>query len=399
LICGLADDIPKGLCLLLAAASLFVLVGLAVAVWRLSAIAADRAAALGRLREAYKDLEAAGAIRELGRSAAFISHEIKNYMMVISGYAALLLRSKKLDEKDRAMAENISDTVAKLHDFSMSVLESSRSEALIGNEEIELAQWFRSCIDINFPKRAPDISVNCNAPQNTLLINGSPEKLERAVINALRNSIEAGARNISVRLSVCSLTALAVIEDDGAGCGAKQLPNLFTPFFTTKRGNEAGLGLCVIRSSVEAHNGCISIYTKNVLRGGKHGLSMQILLPASKKTPYEATKTEIALVKEGLPGISKIMKTLKNLKIIPRIVEKSGDIGGEGLNSQLGLTVIAAASKTGELRKLTADNEKIKVLPIEESEDGVLLVVGNNEYVSNMELFTEEYIVNCLHSC
>jgi two-component sensor histidine kinase len=360
---------------------------------------AERDAAFERLREAYMDLEAAKPLRELGRSAAFINHELKNCMMVISGYAALLLRSKNLDKKDRAMAESIAAAVAKLHDFSMSVLELSSPKAASGEEEIELAKWLRQRIDVNFPERASDISVTCTAPQNTVLLNGNPEKLERALVNALQNSFEAGARNVSVKLSACNQITLIVIEDDGAGCSAEHLQNLSTTFFTTKRGVGTGLGLCVIRSIVEAHNGCVSIYAKNVLGGGKHGLSMQILLPASKNTPCEAAKAEVMLVKDGLPGIQKIMKTLKELKITPRIAEQVSEIGNEGQNSLLDLIIIASASKAEELRGLTKGNGKIKILPIEETDTGVLLVTdvdSTNINVSNKELLTEEYIINHL---
>jgi len=396
----LTCDISKGLCLPLAAAGLFVLAAvLAFVIRRLSAAVAERDAALDRLREAYRDLEATKPLRELGKSAAFINHEIKNYMMVVSGYAALLLRSKKLDEKDRAMVDNIAVTAAKLHDLNMNVLELSRSMAGSEDTEIELAQRLRACIDIYFAGRASDISVSCDIPQDTLLINGNPEKLDRAFVSAIRNSFEAGARTVSIRLSICNLMALIVIEDDGAGCGAEQFPNLSTTFFTTKRGGcGMGLGLCVIRSIVEAHNGRVSIYAKNILGVGKHGLSMQILIPASKKTPYTATKAEVILVKDRLPGVPEIMKILNSLKIIPRTIGQAKDIGNEKRNSLLNLIIIAGASKAKELRELTGNNGKAKVLPIEEAESGAglgagaLLVVGDDGNAGSRELFTEEYV-------
>jgi len=360
----------------------------------------SRDAAFERLREAYMDLEATKPLRELGRSAAFVNHEIKNYMMVISGYAALLLRSKNLDERDRAMAGSIAAAVAKLHEFNMSVLEASRMKAAGEEEDIDLARTLRSWISAGFAERAPDISVTCDAPQNILLINGNPEKLERAVANALRNSFEAGARNVSVKLSVYNYMALIAIEDDGAGCGAEQLPNLSTTFFTTKRGaGGMGLGLCAIRSIVEAHNGSVSIYSKNALGGGRQGLSVQITLPASKKTLLPTAKAEAVLVKDGLPAMPKIMNMLKNLKVIPRVVGHAGETVGGPQNSPLEQAVIAAASKAEELRGLAGGDGKIKVLPIEEAEGGALLVVGADSDiagVSNKELLTEEYIINCL---
>jgi len=46
------------------------------------------------------------------------------------------------------------------------------------------------------------------------------------------------------------------------------------------------------------------------------------------------------------------------------------------------------------LRGLIGNNGKIKVLPVEEAEGGVLLVIDND--VSNWELLTEEYMVSNL---
>jgi len=392
----LAGDVSKGLLPLFAAAGLFVfVVGLTFAVKKFSVAIARRDAALDKLREAYRDLEAAKPLRELGRSAAFINHEIKNCMMVISGYAALMLRSKKLDERDRAMAGNIATAVAKLHDFSVCVMELSQSKTKNDGEEFELAQRLRSCIDANFAERASGISVNYGAPLDTLFLNGNPEKLERAIMSALHNSFEAGAQNISLRLSVCNQTALIVIEDDGAGCGAAQLPNLSTAFFTTKRGIGTGLGLCVIRSTVEARGGSVSIYTKNVLGGGKHGLLMQILLPAGKKTPCAAARAEVILVKDSLSGIQVIMDMLRNLKIIPRTAGQVRDIVGKEQNSSSELLIIADASKAAELRELAVNNGKINTLLIEEAVGGVLLAVTDGD-TGNRELFTEEYMINRL---
>jgi len=388
LICELAGDILKGLPLLLAAASLLILlIVIALMVRKFSTALSERDAALDRLRGAYRDLESAKPLRELGRSAAFINHEIKNHMMVISGYAALLLRSKKLDEKDRAMADNITAAVAKLHDFSMSVMELSQPKAKNDGEEFEPAQRLRSCIGANFAERASGISVNCG---DALLLNGNPEKLERAFTSALRNSFEAGAQNVSVRLSACNQTALMVIDDDGTGCSAAALSNLSTTFFTTKRTAAGiGLGLCEIRSAVEAYNGSISIYAKNILGGGKHGLMIQILLPASRKTLCETVKSEVMLLKDGLPDIQGIMSMLKNLKIIPHTAVKVKNIE---IKSSSDLVVIAAVSKKDDLKELTGRG-KIKVLHIEEAECGVLLVVDED---GDRELFTEEYIIKSL---
>jgi signal transduction histidine kinase len=366
---------------------------------KFTAMVTERNAAHLSLREAYKDLETTKPLRELGQSSAFINHEIKNYMMIISGYAMLLTKSKELSERDRAMADNIAQTTAKLQEFSLSVLELSKSKVMHDNKEVELLSVLRSCIDAYFPKQSPKFAVSCAQTGATLMegvfVNGSAEKLERVFINAFRNSFEAGAQSIAVRFRACNAVALIVIDDDGAGCDAELLSNLFTTFFTTKLGaGGTGLGLCVIRSIIEAHGGNINIYSKNLLGNGKHGMIMQITLPASKRMPYETAKHEFLLIKQGLGDATGILEVLKNLKIIPHIAHKPRDADLSPRNASLRLIALAAADNVAEIKGRIGGGPEagIIILPIETGEGAATLVdTGNGK-----ELFTEEFVVGYL---
>ena len=366
---------------------------------KFATMVAERNAALIRLREAYKDLETTKPLRELGQSSAFVNHEIKNYMMIISGYATLLMKSKELNEKDRGMVDNIAQTTAKLQEFSLSVLELSRSKVMHENKEIELAQTLRACVNVYFQKDASKFSVNCaqscSAQTEGIFINGSPEKMDRVFVNAFSNAIEAGAQNISVRLNVCNTVVLITIEDDGVGCDVENLSNFFTTFFTTKEGaGGTGLGLCVIRSIIEVHGGNINIYSKNLLGGGKHGMVMQIALPASKRMPYEAAKHEFLLIKQGLEDANGILEKLKNLKIIPHIAHKPRDADLSPRKSPLGLIVLTLAENVAEIKGWIGGGAEagIRILPIEIGESAALFV----DTGEGRELFTEEFVINYL---
>jgi len=53
------------------------------------------------------------------------------------------------------------------------------------------------------------------------------------------------------------------VEDNGVGIIPDQLPRIFEPFFTTKPGGKGtGLGLNIVKSIVERHNGRISVESK-----------------------------------------------------------------------------------------------------------------------------------------
>jgi len=398
---GADDDMIKHSALGLIGSLCYCAIGMMTVINKFAAMVADRNAAHISLREAYKDLETTKPLRELGQSSAFINHEIKNYMMIISGYASLLSKSKELNERDRGMVDNIAQTTAKLQEFSLSVLELSKSKVMHENKEVDLIQALRSCIDVSFHKQSSKIAISYAKSGSTqtegVFVNGSQEKLERVFVNAFCNAFEAGAQSVGVRFGACNAVALIVIEDDGVGCDAENLSNLFTTFFTTKQDTGGtGLGLCVMRSIIEAHGGNINIYSKNLLGGGKHGMIMQITLPASKRVSYEAARHEFLLVKQGLGDANGIMNILKNLKIIPHIAQRPRDADLSPRNSSLGLIALVAAENAAEIKgRISGGSETgagIRVLPVEIGEGAAVFVDAGE----GRELFTEEFVVSYL---
>jgi signal transduction histidine kinase len=75
-------------------------------------------------------------------------------------------------------------------------------------------------------------------------------QFEQVVVNLLRNAIDAidGAGAIDVTLRDGTLT----VADSGSGIAASVVPDLFTPFFTTKREGR-GLGLTIVQEILTNH--------------------------------------------------------------------------------------------------------------------------------------------------
>jgi two-component system nitrogen regulation sensor histidine kinase NtrY len=111
-----------------------------------------------------------------------------------------------------------------------------------------------------------------------------PDQIEQAVINLLRNAVDAALPSggeVIVRLTLeAALTAGTVyavicIEDDGPGLAASD--NLFVPFFTTKP-EGCGIGLVVSRQIAEGHGGTVTL--KN--RVGASGCVATLRLPIGR---------------------------------------------------------------------------------------------------------------------
>jgi two-component system, NtrC family, nitrogen regulation sensor histidine kinase NtrY len=108
-----------------------------------------------------------------------------------------------------------------------------------------------------------------------LLLQGDPDQLEQALINLLRNAVEASlatAGKVVMRWRADGERAVIDVLDDGPGLPGSD--NLFVPFFTTKPGG-SGIGLALVRQIAEAHEGGVSLSA----RDGAPGSIAQLWLP------------------------------------------------------------------------------------------------------------------------
>jgi nitrogen fixation/metabolism regulation signal transduction histidine kinase len=108
-----------------------------------------------------------------------------------------------------------------------------------------------------------------------LTIQGDTDQLEQALINLVRNGVDAAAETggrVFVRFELGQGTVSIIVRDEGPGIS--NTANLFVPFFTTKRGG-SGIGLVLCRQIAEAHSGSVSL--KNAVDGP--GCEARLSLP------------------------------------------------------------------------------------------------------------------------
>jgi signal transduction histidine kinase len=105
-------------------------------------------------------------------------------------------------------------------------------------------------------------------------------QIHQLFLNLLLNAVQSIEGTGAVRVEISSLKgdAAIVVIDTGRGIAPEHLPNIFRPFFTTKRGG-TGLGLSLARRIVEEHHGRIEV-TSEV---GK-GTTFLVVLPLRQPT-------------------------------------------------------------------------------------------------------------------
>lgn len=104
----------------------------------------------------------------------------------------------------------------------------------------------------------PSGRVRVEAPAG-LALRADPDQLEQALINLVRNAVEATPGNgPPVIVSAAPASGEVVFEVLDAGSGVANPDNLFVPFFTTKPGG-SGIGLLLARQVAEGHGGTVSL--------------------------------------------------------------------------------------------------------------------------------------------
>ncbi|MBN8526117.1 MAG: hypothetical protein J0M02_12355 [Planctomycetes bacterium] len=171
---------------------------------------------------------------ELGRMAATVTHEIRNPLAGISANAELLRESLN-DPADIQLVDTILGEVSRLGNLVTDLLYYCR-ERPAESKPFDLAAVARTSCELSRPdadKHGVSLSF-CGLG----IAQGDAELSRQALLNVVRNAVQACGRGGAVRVEVAA--ASIVVRDTGKGVPPELRASLFEPFVT---GRTRGLGL------------------------------------------------------------------------------------------------------------------------------------------------------------
>jgi two-component system nitrogen regulation sensor histidine kinase NtrY len=215
------------------------------------------------LRDMARDLEAARAqeleaerLRAFREVARRVAHEIKNPL------TAMRIAVSQLERPDTPTRERSAMALEVLHAETDRLERLAREFADFGRlpegptSEIDVIEMLDELGRTAVPA-AVTVRVTVDGRRT---IQGHYEPLHRAFSNLLRNAAEAmgGRGAIDVHVAGEGRGLVVTIVDHGTGIEPELRSRVFQPYVTTKP-DGTGLGLALVRQTVDAHRGTIAV--------------------------------------------------------------------------------------------------------------------------------------------
>ena len=215
----------------------------------------------------------------VGGLVASVAHEINNSLGAIGNFAELML-SSPLNEENREFAETIAREAFRAGEIVRNLLCFARQGENV-RDFVSLNEIVNRTLALRvYDQRRNRINVIRSVPDDLPLIWANANQIQQVLLNLIVNAEQAigSDGSIMIRGRRSGSMVELVVEDTGPGIPPDILPQIFTPFFSTKPiGVGTGLGLPIVKQIVEEHGG-----TVEALNRDEGGARFRILLPRKK---------------------------------------------------------------------------------------------------------------------
>ena len=220
----------------------------------------------------------------MGQLTASLAHEINQPLSAIlrnAEAASMLLDAGAPSHELREIVDDIRSSDKRAAEI-IRRMRTLMQKHEFAEEPVELNDLVRETMDVvatDASSRSVHVRLLLDKPA-AVLVTGDRIHLQQVLLNLVLNGFDAMAdtpedeRRLVVSTAAENGHVNMAVRDAGPGIHGDVMPRLFDPFFTTKR-DGMGMGLSVVRSIVEAHNGHIEA-RNNAGRGATLRVSLPV---------------------------------------------------------------------------------------------------------------------------
>jgi two-component system sensor histidine kinase HydH len=232
---------------------------------------------LSEVRSLRKEIARNQRLASVGRLAAGVSHEIRNPLSSIKGFATYFKeRYHDIPENQQISnlmiqeVDRLNRVVGQLHEFARPIT--------ISKKPIKVKTFLKDSLKL-IERQALEENIKIQtdlAPEiDEVLID--PDRISQVLLNLYLNAVESmknGGNLFVMLLKNKEKKGVEIrVSDTGTGISEDDLTHIFDPYFTTKASG-TGLGLAIVHNIIDAHEGEIKVESRLGL-----GTTVTILLP------------------------------------------------------------------------------------------------------------------------
>lgn len=192
--------------------------------------------------------------RALRRQIANVSHDLRTPLTSILGYLQLLEQGGLSEEERQNYLAIIESRARVLQGLITSFYDLSRLEAgeyPITREKVDLKEVIGTLLAAFYDELEGKFRVEVDLPGDLPPVWGDRAALERVYTNLIRNALEHGAGELTIRARCTGQEVETSFTNGGAAITEEDLPRVFDRFFTsdqTRTGRNTGLGLAIVKA-------------------------------------------------------------------------------------------------------------------------------------------------------
>jgi len=268
---------------------------------------------IDELRAANRELESLDQAK--ADLVANVSHELRTPLTALQGYIELLVTGElgAVPEEAKRALEICEKNLKRLSLRVAELVQLSHVEkaAPLHVEKVHLGQLLHEVMETLLPTiQERNLFCSLNLATDLPAVVGSPEQLERVFLNLLNNAVKFTPAGGFIRVSAEPYVhqrrqgVLTRVADTGVGIPGAEKLRIFDRFYqvdpsSRRKYGGMGLGLSLVRSTVEAHRGAVWVESEV----GK-GSTFFVWLPRDVGSGSSAKHRLRRLVEPGSPHFS-----------------------------------------------------------------------------------------------
>lgn len=196
----------------------------------------------------------------MGQMLGGFAHELNNPLTAILGLSELLQDGEGNEARVKQLG-TLHQQARRATEIVQNLMYFSRPTAP-GKSRVNLGELVERTLHLQaYSLRRDNITVDFLPTGGLPQVSVDPHQLMQVFLNLILNAEQAIREvrekgTLRIRLGKTESNVWASFQDDGPGIAPEILPNIFDPFYTTKRpGRGTGLGLSICKAVLKEHGG------------------------------------------------------------------------------------------------------------------------------------------------